>query len=175
MLLEPLMARTTPPLAPGLTLLSLALATSCSAHPFRPYAFDTSLAPGAATEAVAASLREAGLNPVVVDPRAGVIVTSWTDSGYRLHEAPVAPDTLEGDIQKYVFRRYHVSVLQDGQSRHPEVRLEAEIRRCLPPVTSLQDKLVGQCEDDRGGLPSLQQEIDQLGARLKAMALASNR
>jgi len=151
------------------TVLALGVA-ACAGQPLRPFAFDGALPQEKATTALARALEEVGRNPALVDARAGVIVTSWADSGYRFHEAPVFPDDLNRGVEKYVFRRYHIAVLPGDAGGSAKVRLQAEIKRCLPPVSLVAEQLVGQCEDAPVAFRSLQRDLDALGQRLQALA-----
>jgi hypothetical protein len=152
--------------------LTLALgAVACAGKPLQPYLFDGSLPQEKATAALARALEEVGRPLALVDPRAGVIVTSWADSGYRFHESPVFPDDLNGAVEKYVFRRYRLAVLPGQAGTSTRIRLQAEVKRCLPPVSVVNEQLVGQCEDAPVGFRSLQRDMDSLGQRLRVLAV----
>jgi hypothetical protein len=145
---------------------------ACAGEPLRPYVFRGVVPQGRATAALAAALTEVGRTPSFVDPRAGVIVTSWADSGYRFHEAPIFPDDLNGPIEKLLFRRYHVAVLASQPGSMVTVRLQAEVKRCLPPVSLVREQLIGLCEDSRLGFRSLQRDLDHLGETVRDLATA---
>jgi len=168
------MSRSFSPKPLAIPLVAVALASGgCAGQPLRQYAFEAAQPPEKAIAAVAEALVEAGRPPALVDARAGVIVTAWADSGYRFHEAPPFPDDLNGDVEKYIFRRYHIAVVP-GQSRAgAAVRVQAEIKRCLPPISVVKEQLVGQCEDSWVAFRSLQRDLDRLGETLQAVALAS--
>jgi hypothetical protein len=165
------MRKTTTPL-PFLSTLALAVAASgCAGQPLRPYVFDGALAPEGATANLVRALHEMGRPTAIIDPRAGVIVTSWADTGYRFHESPVFPDDLNGEVEKYIFRRYRLAILPRQTGAAITVRLQAEVKRCLPPVSLVQEQLVGQCEDAPVGFRSLQRDLEALGQRLQVLAV----
>jgi hypothetical protein len=148
-------------------LLAIALtAVACAGPSLRPSVFEGPLPPDKTVAAIADALIEAGRPPALVDPGTGVIVTKWTDSGYRFHEAPPFPDEVVGDVEKYLFRRYHVAVLSSHPRVGTTIRLQAEVKRCLPPVTLANNQLLGQCEDSRVGFQSFQRDLDRLGETL---------
>jgi hypothetical protein len=165
------MSTTSPRLA---ALAAAALAgVGCAGQQLRSYSFDAVQPQEKAIAAIAEALAEVGRPPAMVDARAGVVVTAWSDSGYRFHEAPPFPDDLNGDIEKYIFRRYHVAVVPGSSPAVASVRVQAEVKRCLPPITVVEEQLVGQCEESLPAFRSLQRDLDRLGEALQAVAFAA--
>jgi hypothetical protein len=147
----------------------LGLAAGACSHPQRPYEFSAPLARQSATTLMADALLAEGQQPAIADPRAGMIVTAWQDTGYRVEQHDSYRDGIDL-VEKIVYRRYQVAIVP-GQSGAPmTVRLTAEAKRCLPDVTVTKQEILGQCETLTKFIPALQRDLDRLGARLEAVA-----
>jgi len=153
---------------PGLPLVGAVVLAACI-HPQRPYVFNEGVAPERATQIMVSALAAEGLPAATVDSARGLIVTSWADTGYRFREnAPYNEAAI--DVERTVFRRYHVFVAPDVTTGRTTVRLQTEAKRCTPDVTVRNDRLLGDCQDVERFFPGLQDEMDELGEKLRQIA-----
>jgi hypothetical protein len=142
------------------------LAAACS-HPQKPYVFSERAAPDRTTQVLVDALASEGLRPATID--AGIIVTTWVDTGYRFHEeAPFNENAI--DVERTVLRRYQVAVVPDRATGASTVRLQSETQRCTPDVTIRNEHLLGDCKDVDQFFPALQSDMDSLGQKLRQAA-----
>jgi hypothetical protein len=149
-----------------ISLLAGVLGLAACSHPQKPFVFSEGIAPQRATKLLVDALAAEGVQAATIDPTAGVIVTAWGDTGYRFREDPPFNENAI-DVERTVFRRYHVFLLPDGATDRTTVRLQAEAKRCTPDVTIRNQRLLGDCQDVDQFFPALQEEMDELGQKLR--------
>jgi hypothetical protein len=146
-------------------LLGFSLAAGCRAHSATPFQFTPELTAESTTNLMAQALRAEGERPVIVDTRSGMVVTAWTDSGHRVRQT--LPNGEDYD-EFAVFRRYRVAVRERGQGSDVLVALEA--KRCAPSAECQGERMLGQCTDMQTIAPSLQEDLNTLGTKLRQTA-----
>ena len=90
---------------------SLMVALCGCAHAPQSYTFTASGPHDGAMNAVAATLKKQGIEPGVIDYRAGTITSRWFDTGYRFREID---DNRPLNFYTDIFLRHHISVSESS-------------------------------------------------------------
>lgn len=146
-----------------LAIATFMLGSIACAHPPRPYRF--SMADHRDDlDAVVQTLQKNGLEADIVDRQHRTVTTRWKDTGYRFREVDDGRD-LERETD--IFLRYRVSLASSATGA--TVTLEGDVQRCSPlDAVVVTDAVRGVCEPMTVLPPSQQEQLDQLGANLRA-------
>jgi hypothetical protein len=137
-------------------LLCVFMIAACSA-PQRPVQFVAPPAPDA-LGAASRSLAAHGQEVVARDDRAGIIYTSWQDTGFNFGQ-------IDGETAT-ILRRYIITIAQTGGGS--QVTLRADTKRCRVGGWTIDNVEVrGRCEQLSELVPQHQQELDTLGNDLR--------
>jgi hypothetical protein len=143
-------------------LAVVALLAACGG-PQKPAVFVTSATLDTGIDTVSRTLAADGQGMPTVDRKAGIVTTAWKDSGF-----------LYGQVQgtnATILRRFTVVLAPAESGSNVTVRIDA--KRCAQGGFSIDGSDVrGPCEEISVIPGSFQEDIDALGAKLRA-ALAS--
>ena len=93
---------------------SLMVALCGCAHAPQSYTFTASGSRDGAINAVAATLKKQGIEPGLIDYRAGTITSRWFDTGYRFREID---NNRPLNFYTDIFLRHHISVSESSGAR----------------------------------------------------------
>ncbi len=144
-------------------MTSLAGALCGCAHAPQSYTLAASGPCGGAINAVAATLKKQGIEPGVIDYRAGTITSRWFDTGYRFREID---DNRPLNYYTDIFLRHHISVKESAVGLNVAVR--TDVQRCAPlDAVITATEVEGSCQPMDFLFPTQQREIERLGKQLQ--------
>ena len=140
----------------------IAALCGCAQAP-QSYTFAASGPRDGAINAVAVTLKKQGIEPGVIDYRAGTITSRWFDTGYRFREID---DNRPLNFYTDIFLRHHISVSESSGTLN--VAVKTDIQRCAPldAVITTTD-VEGSCQPMDFLFPTQQREIERLGKQLQ--------
>ena len=115
------------------------------AHAPQSYTFAASGPRDGAINAVAVTLKKQGIEPGVIDYRAGTITSRWFDTGYRFREID---DNRPLNYYTDIFLRHHILVSESSGTLN--VAVKTDIQRCAPldaVITAFQRHFRPSCID----------------------------
>jgi len=142
----------------GVLFLVLLHSIGCS-HAQLPYQFMAPSSANAPADDVARLLAQEGRTPALIDAQAGIVQTSWENTGFMYGQ-------VQG-VTATIWRRYTVTLAQSPEGHRVVVR--ADVQRCAQGATSHDGAhVMGSCEGLGDSLvPAHQQELERLGDRLR--------
>ena len=144
-------------------ITSLTAALCGCAHAPQSYTFTASGPRDGAINAVAATLKKQGIEPGVIDYRAGTITSRWFDTGYRFREID---DNRPLNYYTDIFLRHHILVSESSGTLN--VAVKTDVQRCAPlDAVITATEVEGSCQPMDFLFPTQQREIERLGKQLQ--------
>ena len=141
------------------TAIILTLTLLACTSPQRPFQFSSQSHKSQAMPNLRAALAEQGLETGYIDEEAGIIRTTWQDTGFMF-------GTVQGRTATIV-RRYTVIVVQ--QNTGLSLTLRADTKRCAQGGFEFFGEMVtGACEGMTQLVGPHQEELDNLGRGLQS-------
>ena len=142
---------------------SLMAALCGCAHRPQSHTFAASGPCDGAINAVAATLKKRGIEPGIIDYRAGTITSRWFDTGYRFREID---DNRPLNFYTDIFLRHHISVKESAGNL--KVAVTTDVQRCAPlDAVITATEVEGSCQPMDFLFPTQQREIERLGKQLQ--------
>lgn len=140
-------------------LLAFAVLLAACTQAQRPYVFQLTTQPADPIADVVRALAANGQEAAVVDPVAGIVHTTWQDTGFMFGEVQGTTATI--------IRRYTSVVHADAGGTIVTLRIDTQ--RCARGGYEVRDGLLqGRCEALVDIVPDHPNELDRLGAQLQS-------